>query len=296
VLYLRPLLPTDQACEGPQEIACIPSAAVGAVLPAGELAYPTRASDVVVQFEERQLDAGEPRWRTWHVIYGDGSMLQPAMIPARAPGPLLHPWQRSELSSSGVAAIVGLAAKLGLLAGDQTWDSTALRPYDTDSMSRLTIQADGRTNHIVLSESGCLLTMTDAELDVRAAVDQFRRDTLRLTLPAPSFPAWFPPDGMVLQDAPYLTTHLEVVAWPSESQDGYLTQVWPLPAPLDQAGVVWPGTNARCLVVDGPDLAIALPVVESALATDRWRSGTGRFALEVRPLLPHEVGCEWVAG
>jgi len=291
VLYLRPLLPGDNACRQMQEIECLPSVAAVSRQPGENLHYSTQAGDPVMLIDGLQLTAPDSRWHPRFVLYGDGKVMQPELVPAISVGPELLPWRYTQLSSAGVMAIVEQAARHGLIGLDQVWDDMADQPFGVDSMTRLMFQVDGRATSIVLSDRECALTMTDAELNLRAAVAEFTFDVWIATQSFNLAPEWFPADAVVEWDAPDIIDRLEVIVWPSVSPDAVPPLVWPLDPPLDQAGVPWRDIGTRCLVVEGDDLTAVRRVIGGAAGNVLWQSGVGFFPLDVRQLLPHEVGC-----
>ncbi len=125
--------------------------------PAGGIAYPTGANDLVIRL--RYVGGFAPP--SAHVldlpvisIYGDGSVIVPGAVPAIYPGPALPNLQRATITTAGMQILLAAARDAGLLGPDAHYDMGGIMDA---SSSEFTVNADGSVHTIsayALFESG----------------------------------------------------------------------------------------------------------------------------------------------
>ena len=218
------------------------------------------------------------------VVYADGRVITQGPQIDIYPGPLMPNLQEHTLSADALARLIELARDKHLL---QTIHFGLPGIADVPD-TVLEINLDGQSYRISASALGHDAPgATDVDAEGRATLQRFI-DALT-SLPATDF---------VDEEHPLEITGVRVYAGkavvvPDSEFPGEQPPVdWPL-ADLATAGL--PVANSpldvRCQVIDGDDLAKALPVLQAANSLSTFRSAGELYSFTVRPLLPGETGC-----
>lgn len=235
-------------------------------------------------------------------LYGDGRVVTPGAQIAIYPAPAMPSVQTVRLDEAAVQRLLARAAAAGLLGPDRQlpWPGVADAPTTV-----FTVVAGG-SRHVVSAYALGIDGPGQSETPERAALASFRAALLDL----PGLLGTQPPVAVLPVD------RLQVVAMPaaaldvptaggptvgpSAAVDGSSVPLpiqgqrltWPLAAPLQTFGApVAVMQDARCGVLQGPDLAVALPAIRTSNQLTTWRSGGSDWRILVRPLLPDETGC-----
>lgn len=217
-------------------------------------------------------------------LYGDGRLILEGPVIEIYPGPALPNLQVTRISEEGIQAILEAAREAGLTEGDASHDYQCVADAGT---TRFTVTADGRTSVV----SAYALGLEGGEcrgVDVEA-----RADLLAFQIKLGDLGSWLPA-GSMGREEPYepSRTRVYVQAYRADPELPQETVAWPLSG--DLAGFGEPVEilpEARCGVVDGPDLDRLLEAARSANQLTPWTSGGEEFGLIFRPLLPDETGC-----
>lgn len=274
--------------------ACSATGAAGASPTSGAIAHPSGPDELVLRIEtvggsvapaallDRLPDAS---------LYGDGRLLTPGAQIAIYPPPALPSVQVIRLDEAAVQRILARAAAAGLLGPDRRLD----RPGIADAPTTVVTVVAGGSRHVTSAyalgvggtgdesaERVALAAFRDALLDPRALAD-----------PAP------PTEQLPIERLQVVASPAAVQGSTPEAPSAPLAgrQPWPLPASLASFGVpLAAGPDARCGVLSGADLALALPALRTSSQATTWLSGGRDWRLLVRPLLPDEAGCTLPAG
>ncbi len=200
-------------------------------------------------------------------------------IPAIYPGPVYLQPSARPISAAGVEAIVAEARKDGLLSGPKTFGEG----LPGGVLAHIEIVVNGVTNELTAPmPSGP--APTTAEPGTAAGFDDFWNKIESLS-------QWLEAD--LGTSTAYVPGQLAVLLGPApaEPTDGTLKlnpQPWPLVSTFASFGSSM-GTQYRCGVVSGPDLAALLPVVKTANQLTVLVDSTGaKASLQARALMPGE--------
>lgn len=215
--------------------------------------------------------------------YSDGRVVTRAPGPARFPEPALPALQVHRVDPEGLQELVGLAVEAGVTeAGDLGSPSVTDLP---DTLFELRAGSDSATRQVYALGIGegpgadGRYGLTPGQVADRERLSQLVDQLLDLPRTLGSGEVDGPEPYAVRSLAAVATEFVEPVAAEPTAQP------WPGP-PLDAEGV-------GCVLV--PDEQVG-PVLDAAApATDRtpWTTADGRrWTVLLRPLLPHESGCE----
>jgi hypothetical protein len=218
------------------------------------------------------------------VVYADGRVITQGPQIDIYPGPILPNLQEHTLSADALARLIQLARDKGLLQTIHYGMPGIADVPDTV----LEINVDGQSYRISASALG-------HDAPGAGDVDAEGRATLQGFIDALT---GVPATDFVDEEHPFEVTGLRVYAGkavvvPDSEFPGEQAPIdWPL-ADLATAGL--PVANSpldvRCQVIDGDDLAKALPLLEAANTLSTFRSNGELYTFTVRPLLPGETGC-----
>ncbi len=258
-------------------------------LPAGSIAHPTGAADVVI----RVMTGGGfiPIEYNYTLlpevtVYGDGRVIVQGPMTMQYPGAALPNLQTTMVSEDVIQAILAAAKEAGLFQNGVDYGQPGITDVGTTT---ITINADGATYKagiyaLGMEDASGNLTMQQQQ--ARAAVNDLRG---RL-----NDPANFGATELVWEE--YDFTGLRVYSRPVDTtlstdstdiQPNHLP--WPL-ADLATAGkAVENAQDLRVVDITGDDLATLKPLLRQATQITLWKSGTAEYNLFLRPLLPDEV-------
>jgi hypothetical protein len=225
-------------------------------------------------------------------VYADGRVITLGPVPAIYPGPLMPNLQEQTLSPEGLERLIALAREKNLLK-DVKYDFPGIADA-ADTV--LEINLDGKSYRLTayaLAESGIggevapAIEVPPADTAGRAAMREFI-DALT-QIPADDFVDEQHAFGY---QALRLYVTKAAVVEDSEFPGEQPPVAWPLDD-LATAGepVANSPVGARCLVVEGDDLATIKPLLEGANQLTVFESESEHYSLIPRPLYPDESGC-----
>jgi hypothetical protein len=207
------------------------------------------------------------------VVYADGTVLVPGASGDVFPRAAVTPLRTGRLDEGATADLVREAEGAGLLAAT---------PPDLDGGSQVIADGPTTTIHVVVDgddhvASAYALGLVTPESGARAQALSFV-DAVQAAADDAADADFDPTAYVVLPSEPYDST--------SGVEPNRLD--WPAGLPALTVGT--------CIVVDGAAAGTLEAVLPEATQITRWESGGGSFALSIRPLLPHEHGCDAATG
>jgi hypothetical protein len=225
-------------------------------------------------------------------MYADGRVITLGPVPAIYPGPFMPNLLEQTLSPEALDGLIALAREKGLLK-DVKYDFPGIADA-ADTV--LEINVDGKSYTLTayaLAESGLdeevapAIEVPPADKAGRAAMREFI-DALT-QIPAGDFV-----DEQHAYDFDALRLYVTkaTIVQDSEFPGEQPPIAWPL-EDLATAGepVANSPVGARCLVVDGDDLATLTPLLDGANQLSVFESEGEFYSLMPRPLYPDEAGC-----
>lgn len=218
------------------------------------------------------------------VVYADGRALVPGPVPAVYPGPALPPVLQAQLPPDEVDALVAGAVDAGVTGGPRDYGQPPVADATTttvvvrgpDGVASQSVYALAETPGPPGSAApgpGLSQEQADARADLAAYVDR--------ALAQVDAGAAYEPDRMAVVRQAYTGEPASDVPEPREV-------TWSGPE-LDGEGPF------PCTVLEGDGLAAVRPDLERATTATRWLVDGSPQLLQLRPLLPHEAGCEDLA-
>jgi hypothetical protein len=224
-------------------------------------------------------------------VYADGRVITLGPVPAIFPGPFMPNLQEQTLSKEALDGLIQLAREKDLLK-DVRYDFPGIADA-ADTV--LEVNLDGKSYRLsayALAEAvnggvAPAIEVPPADVAGRAAMREFI-DTL-MQIPAGDFV-----DEQHAYDFQALRLYVMKAAIVEDSEfPGEQPPIaWPL-GDLGTAGepVENSPVGARCVVVEGDDLATIKPLLEGANQLSVFESEGEMFSLIPRPLFPDESGC-----
>jgi hypothetical protein len=224
-------------------------------------------------------------------VYADGRVITLGPVPAIFPGPFMPNLLEQTLSKEALDSLIQLARDKDLLK-DVTYDFPGIADA-ADTV--LEINLDGKSYRLsayALAEAvdggvAPAIEVPPADVAGRAAMREFI-DALT-QVPADDFV-----DEQHSYDFQALRLYVTKAAIVEDSE--FPGEQAPIAWPLDDLATAGePVENspigARCLVVEGDDLATVLPLFEGANQLSVFESEGEFYSLIPRPLYPDESGC-----
>jgi hypothetical protein len=217
------------------------------------------------------------------LVIDDGRLIIHGPEMAIYPGPLLPNLHQRQLSQAGIDAIIDAARSGGLLDGPT--DLTGGLPPGAQT-AHLVFVIDGVEREVIgdpTRQIVCITTPCDGAPGTPEGFGQFWARIHDIG-------SWLASE--LGSETPYVADRYAVLlAEPVD--DASLPPSfarWPLAVPMTQFGVEMAGSPpARCGVVEGDSLKVALPAFGAANELTRWRDDTDAvFGAVVRPLFPGE--------
>ncbi|MFI6077742.1 hypothetical protein ACIA5C_40060 [Actinoplanes sp. NPDC051343] len=209
-------------------------------------------------------------------VYGDGRVISEGPVPAIYPGPALPNIQVSMITPELVRQLV----KEGLAAGVRNGSDLG-QPGVADAPStRVTVVTAGGKQVVTIN------ALTEAPSNDRRLTADQRSTRAKIAAyvkklgALPKNPVAYQPTAVVVFAAPW-----------TEPANGPVppAKAWPGPAlpgtDIDSA------TRAGCLAVTGDQTPKVLTAARSANALTPWTTGSSKWRIVFRPLLPDENGC-----
>lgn len=213
-------------------------------------------------------------------VYADGRVITEGPVIAIHPGPALPNLQVGQVSPERVEDLVQLALDAGV-GRDGDYGTPAVT--DAPSTRITVITADGtQTSEVYGLMEGPALEgddrgLTDRQTAARASLTELVEE---LTAAGGTATEPYVPDAVaavVDYTPPAGGTPDDVATWPGP----------PLPGDALRTG-----TDLRCVTAEGESADAVLEAAADATVETVWQNPDGgRWALSLRPLLPHETGC-----
>jgi hypothetical protein len=224
-------------------------------------------------------------------VYADGRVITLGPVPAIFPGPFMPNLQEQTLSEEALESLIQLARDKDLLK-DVRYDFPGIADA-ADTV--LEINVDGKSYRLsayALAEAvdggvAPAIEVPPADVAGRAAMREFIDALTQI-----------PADDFVDEQHPYafqaLRLYVTKAAIVEDSE--FPGEQPPIAWPLDDlatagAAVENSPVGARCLVVEGDDLATVTPLFEGANQLSVFESEGEFYSLIPRPLYPDESGC-----
>lgn len=214
----------------------------------------------------------------------DGRLIAHGPVPAIYPGPLLPNLQARPISQAGIDAIVAAARAAGLLDGPTDLTGGALPPGS--QTGHLLFVVDGVEREVLGDPTHQIVCITAPCDGAPGSPEAFGQFWARIQ----DIGAWL--GGELGAETPFDIDRLAVLLTePVEDASlppGFAR--WPLEGDMAKFGVEWPGSPpARCGVIEGDDLALALTAFRQANANTRWTDDTNtQRGVIARALFPGE--------
>jgi hypothetical protein len=209
-------------------------------------------------------------------VYGDGRVISPGPMPAIYPGPALPNIQVSMITPERVRQLVREGEAAGVRNGTDLG-----QPGVADApTTRVTVVADDGKQVVTinaLSEAPSNDRRLSADQrDTRARIAAYVKKLASL----PHNTSRYEPASVAVFAAPWT----QPAAGPAQP-----AQAWPGPA-LPGPDVD-PATKAGCITVTGAETPKVLAAARKANTLTPWTTGSGKWKIVFRPLLPDENGC-----
>jgi hypothetical protein len=224
-------------------------------------------------------------------VYADGRVITLGPVPAIYPGPLMPNLLEQTLSPEGLDSLIQLARDKGLLK-DVKYDFPGIADA-ADTV--LEINLDGKSYRLsayALAEAvdggvAPAIEVPPADVAGRAAMREFI-DALT-AIPSDDFV-----DEQHAYDFDALRLYVTKAAIVENSE--FPGEQPPIAWPLDDLATAGEAVEnspvgARCLVVEGDDLATIKPLLDGANQLSIFESEGTFYSLIPRPLFPDESGC-----
>ena len=225
-------------------------------------------------------------------VYADGRVITLGPVPAIYPGPFMPNLQEQTLSPEALDSLIALAREKDLLK-DVKYDFPGIADA-ADTV--LEINLDGKSYRLTayaLAEAGINGEVAPG-IEVPPA-DAAGRTAMREFIDALT---QVPADGYVDEQHPYDFDALRLYVTKAAVVDNseFPGEQPPIAWPLDDLATAGePVANspvgARCVVVEGDDLATLKPLLEGANQLSVFESEGEFYSLIPRPLYPDESGC-----
>lgn len=265
----------------------------------GEIEHPTGADEAILVITQAggmipvQMQVGQT---PVFVLTGDGRVIVQGFQTLEFPGPILPPLQERTLTEEGIQTILRVLDDTNLFVGEL--ENRVMQAMVADAPdTAITVNAGGRTATVTVYAIGMLLDGMEPppgadpeELEAYRVLSALndRLMTLDTWLPAAAWATdeWRP----YVADAFRLYVR-DVSEQPVDEQLPPQQRPWPTDEDPAAFGTELEsfGDGTRCGVAEGE--AAATWAAELALARQNtiWTSGERRYAITVRPLLPHEA-------
>jgi hypothetical protein len=209
-------------------------------------------------------------------VYGDGRVISQGAVPAIYPGPALPNVQQSMITPELVRQLV----REGLAAGVRNGTDLG-QPAVADAPSTRVTVVSGGGKQVVTINALSEAPSNDRRLsteqrDARAKIAGYVKKLAAL----PKNTTAYQPTALAVFAAPWAKPAAGPVppakAWPGPA----------LPGPD-----VDPATRAGCVAVTGAQTPKVLAAAKGANALTPWTTGSSKWKIVFRPLLPDEGGC-----
>lgn len=275
-----------------------PSDSDGAGGGTGGILHPTGADEAILAVTWAggmipvDMQVGQP---PVFVLTGDGRVIVQGFQTLEFPGPILPPLQERRLSEEGVQIVLEALDDTNLFVGDL--ENRVMQSMVSDANDTIfTVNAGGRTATVTVFAIGMLPPdmepppgVDEAELEafrVLSALND-RLMTLDTWLPAE---AWATDEWMPYAADAFRLYVRDVTGEPIDQDLPGQERSWPTdedPAAFGDELASF-GDGTRCAAVEGAAAATWAAEFAEANQNTTWTAGERRYAITVRPLLPHE--------
>ena len=268
----------------------------------GEIEHPT-GSDAVITVTQTggmiPVDMQVGQTPTF-VLTGDGRVIVPGMQTLEFPGPMLPALQQRTLSEDGIQTVLAAIDDTNLFASDL--ENRVMQAMVTDNPDTvIAVNAGGRTTAATVYAIGQFFDGMEpppgvdaAELEAYILLSTLHDRLLTLD-------TWLPPSAWATDTwVPYEPEAMrlyvrDVTDEPVDEELPGQERAWPTeddPAAFGEEVVAF-GNGTRCAAVDGEDADLWYAELSQANENTIWTFDERRYAIDARPLMPHEAGpCE----
>lgn len=230
------------------------------------------------------------------VLTGDGRVIVQGAQTLEYPGPALPPLMERRLSEDGVQTILGSLEDTNLFAGELELRGMQGMVADAND-TVFTLEAGGTESTITVYALGMLMPdmepppgMDEAEIEAYRVLSVLndRLMTLEDWLPAD---AWATDEWVAYEPTAYRLYVRDVTDEPMEEDLAGEVLDWPTGDDPAAFGTELPdfGDGTRCGAVEGEAAAAWHVELMAAKQNTQWTDdGERRFAVQPRPVLPHE--------
>ena len=237
-------------------------------------------------------------------LTGDGRVIVQGMQTLEFPGPILPPLQERTLTEEGIQLVLGAIEETNLFVGDL--DNRVMQSMYADANDTIiTVNAGGRISRV----SVYAISMLPPDMPPPPDADPVELEAYQvlsvLNERLMTLDTWLPEEAWATTEwQPYQPEALrlyvrDVTDEPIDQDLPGQEFEWPTDDDPAAFGEELPefGDGTRCAVVDGDAGATWLAALSEANQNTVWTSGDRRYAIQVRPLMPHEDrSCETPAG
>jgi hypothetical protein len=220
-------------------------------------------------------------------VYADGRVLAQGPVPAIYPGPALPNLQVWQLDADGVQTVVDRAVAAGVT---ETGDLGSPPVADAPA-TRFTLVTEEGTS--VREVQALFETPDDGGLTEQQQAVRGELLGLLDLLTAPEGPLGAAGPESYRPEA----VAAVVTPWTADPEPELVQPEVPWPGPALPGEPLEPRLELSCVVARGAEADAVLDAAAGANALTPWLADDGsRWALTMRPLLPHETGCADLSG
>jgi hypothetical protein len=280
-------VPPDSTSSSDTTSSTVP-ASTSTTLPAGSIAHPTGAADVVIRFstgggfvpiEYNYTMVPE------FTLFGDGRIIETGPVTMQYPGMALPNLQTAVVSEEVIQTMLAAAKEAGLFQNGVDYGQPGVTDVGTTT---ITVNADGVSYvsgiYALGFEDGGNLTMQQQQ--ARAAISSLQGKLTDPSTLTGEQPAWESYDFTAIR---VYSRAVDTTAStdPTDIKPGHLP--WPFADLATSGAAVANGQGLRMVVVSGDDLATLKPLLTKATQITLWDSGDAKYNVWLRPLLPDEA-------
>ncbi|HEX7171187.1 MAG TPA: hypothetical protein VF365_01120 [Candidatus Limnocylindria bacterium] len=263
----------------------------------GDVEHPTGSEAIVVVtlaggMIPAQMQVGEVPVFT---LVGDGRVIVPGLQTLEFPGPILPALQERRLTEEGIQLVLSALDETNLFTGDLE-NRVAASVISDASDTVFTVHAGGRTSVVTVFGVG----MMPPEMEPPPGTDEGELEAYRvlsaLNDRLMTLDTWLPADAWATdtwqeyQPEAFRLYVRDVTDQPDDEELPGQQIAWPAdedPATFGEEMAHF-GDGTRCGVVEGEAGATWLDAFLEANQNTIWTFGDRRYAIDPRPLLPHE--------
>jgi hypothetical protein len=212
-------------------------------------------------------------------VYGDGRVLSEGPVPSIYPGPALPNIQVSMITPELLQHLV----QEGLTAGVRNGADLGQPGVADAPTTRVTVVTAAGKQVVTINALSQAPSndrrLTADQRDARTKIAAYVKKLGAL----PKNPTAYRPTAVVVYAAPW-----------TKPASGPVPPAKAWPGPALPGSDIDPATRAGCVAVTGDQAATVLTAAKGANALTPWTTGSSKWRIVFRPLLPDENGCEAV--